>query len=86
MRGLNLAHDGPRVIQRDIIEALEKVREARRERILISQDDAGNLRFLGLVLIGICLLTWIALVHADNRRSCAIALGLFATVIAMSSP
>jgi hypothetical protein len=85
MRGLTLADDGQRVIQRDIIEALEKVRTARRERILVSEDDAGDLRFLGLVVIGLCLLTWIGLVHSDNRRSCAIALGLFATVIAMSS-
>jgi hypothetical protein len=85
MRGLKLSDDGQRVYQRDIIDALEKVREARRERILISEDDAGNLRFLGLVVIGLCLLTWIALVHSDNRRSCAIALALFATVIAMSS-
>lgn len=85
MRGLKLEDDGQRVIQRDIIEALEKVRTARRERILVSEDDAGNLRFLGLVVIGLCLLTWIGLVHADNRRSCAIALALFATVIAMSS-
>jgi hypothetical protein len=85
MRGLTLEGDGQRVIQRDIIEALEKVRTARRERILVSEDDAGDLRFLGLVVIGLCLLTWIALVHSDNRRSCAIALALFATVIATSS-
>jgi hypothetical protein len=85
MRGLKPADDGQRVVQRDIVDALEKVRAARRTRILISEDDAGNLRFLGLVVIGLCLLTWIGLVHADNRRSCAIALALFATVIAMSS-
>jgi len=85
MRGLKLADDDQRVIQRDIIQALEKVRTARRERILVSEDDAGDLRFLGLVVIGLCVLTWIALVHSDNRRSCAIALALFGTVIAMSS-
>lgn len=85
MRSLKLADDGQRVAQRDIIDALEKVRTARRERILVSEDDAGNLRFLGLVVIGLCILTWIALVHSDNRRSCAIALTLFATVMAMSS-
>jgi Protein of unknown function (DUF4239) len=85
MRSLKLQDDGQHVYQRDIIDALEKVRGARRERILISEDDAGNLRFIGLIVIGLCLLTWIALVHSDNRRSCGIALALFATVIAMSS-
>jgi hypothetical protein len=70
MRGLKLEDDRQRVHQRDIIDALEKVREARREHILVSEDDAGNLRFVGLVVIGLCLLTWIGLVHSDNRRSC----------------
>jgi hypothetical protein len=85
MRGVKLADEGQRVYQRDIVDALEKVRGARRERILISEDDEGNLRFLGLVVIGLCLLTWIAMVHSDNRRACVIALALFATVIAMST-
>lgn len=85
MRGLKPQDEGQRVTQRDIVDALQKVRTARRERILISEDEEGDLRFAGLIVIGLCLLTWIALVHSDNRRACAIALALFATVIAMSS-
>jgi hypothetical protein len=85
MRGLKFQDDGQRVDQRDIVNALEVVRGARRERILISEDDTGNLRFRGLVVIGLCLLTLIALLHRENRRACAIALTLFATVIAMST-
>jgi hypothetical protein len=57
VRRLKLQDDGQRLYQRDIIDALEKVRTARRERILISEDDEGNLRFLGLVVIGLCILT-----------------------------
>jgi len=85
MRGQKFQDDGERVAQRDIVNALQVVRVARRELILISEDDTGNLRFYGLVVIGLCLLTLIALVHYENRRACAIALTLFATVAAMST-
>ena len=85
MRELKLEDDDQRIDRRDIIDALEKVRVARRARILISEDGAGNLRFLGLVVIGLCLLTWIAAIHQESRRACAVALTLFATVIAMAT-
>ena len=84
VRSLKLQDDGQRITQRDIIGALEKVRSARRERILISEDDVGDIRFMGLIVIGLCLLIMVALVHSDNRRACGFALTLFATVIAMS--
>jgi hypothetical protein len=85
MRDQKFQDDGQRVAQRDIVNALQVVRVARRELILISEDDTGNLRFHGLVIIGLCLLTLIALVHHENRRACALALTLFATVAAMST-
>ena len=85
MRELKLQDPDQRVDRRDIIDALEKVRGARRERVLISEDGAGNLRFAGLAVIGLCMLTWIAAIHYANRRACAIALTLFATVIAMAT-
>lgn len=84
MRGLKFQDDGQRAIQHDIVAALEKVRSARRERILISEDDVGDIRFAGLIVIALCLLLWVGFVHSDNRRACGVALTLMATVVAMS--
>jgi hypothetical protein len=85
MRGLKLQEDAQRRDQRDIIGALEKVRSARRERIVISEDDVSTSRFTAIVVIGLCLLIWVGLVHADNRKALGIAMTIFATVISMST-
>ena len=44
----------------------------------------SRLKWAGLLLQGLCTLVAIAMVHSDNRTTCAIALTLFATGIAMS--
>jgi multisubunit Na+/H+ antiporter MnhC subunit len=41
-------------------------------------------KWIGLLLQGLCALIAIAMVHSDNRTTCAIALAMFATGIAMS--
>lgn len=84
-RSLRSQDTGQQARVAEIVDALNKVREARRGRILVSEDKEVNFRLLGLLVIGSCILTWIALVHSGNRRSCAIALVLFSTVMAMSS-
>lgn len=70
-----------RLRQQEIVSALEQVRAARRERILISEGDIGTVRFAALAIIALCLLTLSAIVHSANRRACGIALILCATVI-----
>ncbi len=85
MRGLTLADDRQRVDRQDIVKALETVRDARRQRIEISEDDTGTIRFTGIAGIGACLMIWVALVHAHERRAQAIGMAVFGTVIAMAT-
>jgi multisubunit Na+/H+ antiporter MnhC subunit len=42
-------------------------------------------KWTAILLQGLCTLIAIAMVHSDNRLTCAIAVALFATGIALSS-
>ena len=42
-------------------------------------------KWAAILLQGLCALIGIAMVHSDNRLTCAIAVALFATGIALSS-
>jgi multisubunit Na+/H+ antiporter MnhC subunit len=42
-------------------------------------------QWAAILLLGLCMLIAIAMVHSDNRRTCAIAVTLFATGIALSA-
>ena len=84
MRSLRPEDYWQRTTQSEIINAMEKVREARRERIVISEDESGTLRLIGLVVLAVLLQFMIAGVHAHNRSSGAIAMFISATAIAMS--
>jgi Protein of unknown function (DUF4239) len=78
------SNETQRMTQREMVEALEKALEARRQRIVISQSTINWVKWCGLVLTGLCVLIGIALVHADSKRNCAIATALFATGMAVS--
>ena len=78
------SNETQRMAQREIVEAVEKAMEARRQRIAVSQSTINWVKWFGLVLTGLCVLVGIALVHADNNRNCAIATALFATGMAVS--
>ena len=82
---LTLAPKGDAQIaaQREIISALESALEARRQRILASRAEVNWVKWMSLILQGICILVTIALVHSDNRVSARLALGLFSTAIAV---
>ena len=82
--GITPADEGQRTAQHEVIAALESALEARRQRIVISQSSVTTVKWAGLLLQGLCALIAIALVHSDNRLTCRIALGLFATGIALS--
>ena len=58
--------------------------DARRQRIVISESAVGAVKWIGILLQGLCVLVAIAMVHSDNRLACAISLTLFATGIALS--
>ncbi len=78
------ADEGQKLAQREIVAALEQASDARRQRIIISQSSVTTIKWAGLLLQAICTLIAIAMVHSDNRTTCAIALAIFSTGIAMS--
>ena len=83
---LSLAPDGEGQVtaQREIVSALERTINARRQRIIISRSNVNWLKWTALLLQAICTLTAIAMVHADNRGAAATAMGIFATGVAVS--
>jgi hypothetical protein len=76
--------DAQKVVQKEIVSALNSALEARRERIVISHSNVNAVKWIGLLVTGLCVLIATALTHLDNRRNCAIALALFATGMAVS--
>src|SRR5262245_24402003 len=77
--------ESQRTAQREIVAALHRALDARRQRIIISQSEVGPVKWAVILLQGLCTLIAIAIVHSDNRLTCAIAVALFATGIALSS-
>ena len=78
------ADDSERAAQPEIIRALGSALEARRQRIVVSESAVGTVKWVGILLQGLCTLIAIAMVHGDNRRACAMTLMLFATGVALS--
>jgi hypothetical protein len=78
------ANDGQRTAQREIITLLQNALDARRQRIIISQSTLGPIKWAGLLLQALVTLIAIAMVHCDNQLTCAIALTLFSTGVALS--
>jgi hypothetical protein len=70
--------------QREIVVALENALDARRQRIIVSESAVNWVKWTSAVLQGLFALLAIAIVHCDNRIAAAIALGIFATGIAVS--
>ena len=78
------ADESERTAQPEMVRALHTALEARRQRIVISESTVGVVKWIGILLQGLCTLVAIAMVHSDNRRACAMSLTLFATGIALS--
>jgi len=81
---LKPADDSQRAAQAEMVKELHTALDARRQRIVISESTLGTVKWLGLLLQGLCTLVAIALVHSDNRLARALTLTLFATGIALS--
>jgi len=77
-------NDSERSAQPEMVRALQTALDARRQRIVISESAVGSVKWVGILLQGLCTLIAIAMVHSENRRACAMALMLFATGIALS--
>jgi hypothetical protein len=81
---LKPADDSQRAARPEMIKALHTALDARRQRIVISENSVGAVKWAGILLQGLCTLIAIAMVHSDNRPACGITLTLFATGIALS--
>lgn len=75
--------EGQVVAQRELVSALGSALEARRQRILISGSAVNWVKWTAMLLQAVITLVAIAMVHIDNRATAKIALGLFATAIAL---
>ena len=78
------ADETQKTVQREMVTALHRALEARRQRIVISQSSVSAVKWAAILLQALCALIAIAMVHSDNRLGCAIALTLFATGVAVS--
>jgi Protein of unknown function (DUF4239) len=81
---LKPADDSERVAQAEMVKELHTAFEARRQRIVVSESALGTVKWVGILLQGLCTLVAIAVVHSDNRLARALTLTLFATGIALS--
>jgi Protein of unknown function (DUF4239) len=76
--------DSQRVAQSEMVKELHTALDARRQRISISQSSLGTVKWMGILLQGLCTLVAFAIVHSDNRLARSISLTLCATGIALS--
>ena len=81
---LKPADDSQRAAQAEMVKELHTALDARRQRIVISESALGTVKWVGILLQGLCTLVAIAVVHSDNRLARALTLTLFAIGIAMS--
>ncbi len=58
--------------------------DARRQRIVVSHSSVSSVKWAAILLQALCALIAIAMVHSDNKLTCAIALAIFATGVAIS--
>jgi len=75
---------GQTAAQREILVALENALDARRQRIILSESTVNWVKWTSVLLQALCALVAIAIVHSDNRLGAAIAMGIFATGVAVS--
>jgi len=76
--------EGQRIAQREMAVALEQALDARRQRIIISRSSINWVKWAGLIGVAVVNLLAIAFVHCDNKGAAVIAMGLFATAVAIS--
>ena len=70
--------------QREIVTGIQNAFDARRQRVLISESQVNLVKWTTLIVMGICFLVMVAIVHCDNQLALRLALGSFATAIAVS--
>ena len=75
--------EGQKVAQREMVAALETALDARRERIIVSESRINWAKWTGVALLAALTLLAIAFVHSEKRATTAIAMGIFASAVAV---
>jgi hypothetical protein len=70
--------------QRELVSALEDALDARRQRVIVSRSSVSWVKWLAVIALAALTLTAIACVHAGNRRTAAIAMGIFGGAVAVT--
>ena len=75
--------EGQKVAQREMVAALGNALDARRERILVSESRINWAKWAGVALLAALTLLAIAFVHSERPATALIALGIFASAVAV---
>ena len=75
---------GQTVARNETVRELENAMDARRERINLSQSTVNWVKWICMFAQAVCTLVAIAMIQSDNRAAAAIAIGIFATGVAVS--
>lgn len=70
--------------QQQLVTEIQSALDARRDRIIVSHSQVNTVKWFGVITLGLLLLAAIACVHAALPGTAMIALGVFATAIALS--
>jgi hypothetical protein len=81
---LKPADSGQRVAQEEIVNSLQDALDARRQRIIVSQETVNWVKWTAVVALALLTLLAIAFVHSENRRTAGIALSIFGLAVAVT--
>jgi hypothetical protein len=81
--GFDPRSDGQAVVQRELVTSIQDALDARRQRIVVSESSINAVKWAGLLALAALTLFAIALVHSGNPTAARIALGVFATAVAV---
>ena len=81
--GFDPRSDGQAVVQRELVTSIQDALDARRQRIVVSESSINAVKWAGLISLAGLTLFAIALVHSGNPTAARIALGVFATAVAV---
>jgi hypothetical protein len=70
------------VAQRELVSSLQSARDARRQRIIISESTINWVKWTVVDLLAVLILVTIAIVHSDNRATAAIGMAIFSVAVA----
>jgi hypothetical protein len=74
---------GQRSLQQEALTAIEKIRDARRGRILLSQTYVGTGQWIVVFLLFVHVLLLLAVLHLKRLASMAFAIGITTSAFAI---